>query len=155
MPDTALSNLPVTHRTRPRRRKAGVPGRERALVRNMLSLLAASLPFHTSPEARLLALQCVLRCDADGSLALPRGLIRSMNLGDAGPLWQELLDARWILSAAPTPTGMQTRLNDPLIGLPGRGPRSQAAHWALLKSSGPSLRHISSAARLATMTLQA
>ncbi|MFD6343108.1 hypothetical protein ACFWF9_00065 [Streptomyces roseolus] len=121
----------------------------------MLSLLAASLPFHTSPEARLLALQCVLRCDADGSLALPRGLIRSMNLGDAGPLWQELLDARWILSAAPTPTGMQTRLNDPLIGLPGRGPRSQAAHWALLKSSGPSLRHISSAARLATMTLQA
>ncbi|MGW3398454.1 hypothetical protein [Streptomyces hydrogenans] len=121
----------------------------------MLSLLAASLPFHTSPEARLLALQCVLRCNADGSLLLPHGLIRGMILGDAGPLWQELLDARWFLSVTPTPMGMQAQLNDPLLGLPGRGPCSQAAHWALLKSSGSSLRHTSSAARLAMVTLQA
>ncbi|MGW4049535.1 hypothetical protein ACWENA_01780 [Streptomyces sp. NPDC004779] len=121
----------------------------------MLSLLASSLPFHTSPEARLLALQSVLRCDADGFLVLPHGLIRGMNLGDAGPPWQELLDARWFLSAAPTPPGMQAQLNDPLIGLPGRSPRSQAAHWALLESSGSSLRNISSAARLAMVTLQA
>ncbi|MFI8515616.1 hypothetical protein ACIGHB_31260 [Streptomyces sp. NPDC085460] len=121
----------------------------------MLSLLAASLPLHTSPEARLLALQSVLRCDADGSLVLPHGLIRGMNLGDAGPLWQELLDARWILNVAPTPPGMQAKLNDPLIGLPGRGPRSQAAHWALLKSSGSALRHTNSAARLTMVALQA
>ncbi|MFB6895638.1 hypothetical protein [Streptomyces hydrogenans] len=121
----------------------------------MLSLLASSLPLHTSPEARLLALQSVLRCNADGSLVLPHGLIRGMNLGDAGPLWQELLAARWIRSVTPTPPGMQAQLNDPLIGLPGRSPRSQAAHWALLESSGPTLRRTSSAARLAMVTLQA
>ncbi|MCM1950418.1 hypothetical protein NC315_34380 [Streptomyces sp. G2] len=155
VPDTALGNLPVTDRAKPRRRRAGEPGRERALVRDMLSLLASSLPFHTSPEARLLALQCVLRCNADGSLLLPHGLIRGMILGDAGPLWQELLDARWIRSVTPTPPGTQARLNDPLLGLPGRGPRSQAAHWTLVESSGSSLRHTSSAARLTKVTLQA
>ena len=155
VPETALSDLPVIDRTRPRRRRAGAPGRERALVRDMLSLLAASLPFHTSPEARLLALQCVLRCDADGSVRLPHGLIRGMILGDAGPLWQELLDASWIRSVTPTPPGMQARLNDPLLGLPGRGPRSQAAHWTLVQSSRSPLRHTGSTARLATVALQA
>lgn len=155
VPDTTLSNPPVSERTRPRRRRASEPGRERALVRDMLSLLAASLPFHASPEARLLALQCVLRCNADGSLLLPHGLMRGMILGNAGLLWQELLDASWICSVTPMPFGTQVRLNDPLLGLPGRGPRSQAAHWALVQSSGSSLRHTSSAARLATVTLQA
>ncbi|MFB7346104.1 hypothetical protein ACFCZ6_39295 [Streptomyces hydrogenans] len=122
----------------------------------MLSLLASSLPLHTSPEARLLALQSVLRCNADGSLVLPHGLIRGMNLGDPGPLWQELLAARWIRSVTPTPPGMQAQLNDPLIGLPGRSPRSQAAHWALLElSPGSSLRHTNPASRLAMVTLQA
>ncbi|MFE9045663.1 hypothetical protein ACFYOG_32755 [Streptomyces sp. NPDC007818] len=121
----------------------------------MLSLLAASLPFHTSPEARLLALQCVLRCEAGGALALPRGLIRGMRLGDAEPLWREMLDARWLRSAAPTALGMRVQLNDPLPGLPGRGLRAQAAHWALVASHGPSIQHASSTSRLAIVTLQA
>ncbi|MFF0484934.1 hypothetical protein [Streptomyces sp. NPDC004435] len=121
----------------------------------MLSLLAASLPLRTSPEARLLALQCVLRCDADGALTLPYGLIRGMRLGVAEPLWREMLDARWLRSTIATPLGMQAQLNDPLLGLPGRGLRIQAAHWALAESRGSSLQHSSSTGRLTLVTLQA
>ncbi|MFJ6523442.1 hypothetical protein ACIQJ4_34930 [Streptomyces filamentosus] len=120
----------------------------------MLSLLAASLPFPTSPEARLLALQCVLRCDADGALTLPHGLIRGMRLDEAERLWQEMLEACWLRSAAPTPLGMKVQLNDPLLGIPGRGLRAQAAHWALVESRGPS-QHATATSRLTIVTLQA
>ncbi|MFJ3616298.1 hypothetical protein [Streptomyces hydrogenans] len=120
----------------------------------MLSLLAASLPFPASPEARLLALQCVLRCDADGVLALPHGLIRGMRLGDAEPLWQEMLDAHWLRSVTPARLGMQAQLNDPLLGIPGRGLRAQAAHWALVESRSSS-RHATATSRLTVVTLQA
>ncbi|MFI8326942.1 hypothetical protein [Streptomyces sp. NPDC085529] len=50
---------------------------------------------------------------------------------------------------------IQTRLNDPLVGLPGRGPRAQAAHWALVRSSNAAVRHAGTAARLVSVTLLA
>ncbi|MFL9684739.1 hypothetical protein [Streptomyces sp. KL110A] len=121
----------------------------------MFSLLAASLPPRTAPAARLLALQCVLRCDRSGSISLPCGLVHGLNLGPTGPLWQQLLDARWLHTVAETREGFQTQLNDPLTGLPGRGPRARAAHWASIQSAGTSVRDAGTAARLASVMLLA
>ncbi|MEV7374664.1 hypothetical protein AB0O51_27760 [Streptomyces sp. NPDC090301] len=121
----------------------------------MISLIAACLPPHASPEVRLLALQCVLRCDSAGTLALPHGLVGGMRLGDTEPLWQEMREARWIHSIIRTPQGIRARLNDPLVGMPGRGTRARAAHWALLQSSGASIRYSGAAVRLAAVTLHA
>ncbi|MEU3402286.1 hypothetical protein [Streptomyces filamentosus] len=119
----------------------------------MFSLLAASLPPSTSPAARLLALQCVLRCDQSGCVTLPRGLVHGLDLGPTGPLWQQLLDARWAHTVTETREGFQTQLNDPLTGLPGRRPRARAAHWASAQSAGTSVRDAGAAARLASVML--
>ncbi|MFE6383829.1 hypothetical protein [Streptomyces roseolus] len=151
----ALGGQLVTSRPRLRRRRPAEQGREHALVRDMFSLLAASLPPRTSCEARLLALQCVLRCNRIGSLTLPHGLVRGLNLGPSGPLWQEMLDARWVRTVARTPQGFRTQLNDPLTGLPGRGPRTRAAHWAWAQSSNASVRHTGTAGRLVSVMLLA
>ncbi|MFB6828402.1 hypothetical protein [Streptomyces hydrogenans] len=121
----------------------------------MFSLLAASLPPRTSPQARLLALQCVLRCDRGGCVTLPRGLVHGLDLGPTGPLWQQLLDARWVYTVAETCEGFRTQLNDPLTGLPGRGPRARAAHWASVQSASTSVRDAGAAARLASVMLLA
>ncbi|WP_146610539.1 MULTISPECIES: hypothetical protein [unclassified Streptomyces] len=84
VPDTTLTMPPAARRAnRPvtaGRRPAGLQDVDRSLVRNMLSHLATSLPAGISPQARLVALQCVLRATPDGRVRLPAGLIRGMGL---------------------------------------------------------------------------
>ncbi|MDR6980995.1 hypothetical protein J2X68_007737 [Streptomyces sp. 3330] len=106
---------------------------ERVRVREMLTYLASALPHFTSPDARLLALQCALRADTSSQVRLPAGLLRGMRLRGRQELWAELAQGRWlempVLKSAP----VTVRLLDAAVldQAPGRGARRRAAHWAL------------------------
>ncbi|MEH0415255.1 hypothetical protein, partial [Streptomyces scabiei] len=130
VPDTLLS---------PRRPAAPAPARQRVhgdepqRVREMLTYLASTLGCATSPAARLLALQCVLRADAHGRARLPAGLLRGMRLHRRTEVWQELAQDGWLDLPDPRAAPLQVRLLDDaaLDQDPGRGARRRAAHWAL------------------------
>ncbi|MDF3300070.1 hypothetical protein [Streptomyces tropicalis] len=106
---------------------------EHRRVREMLTYLAAALPQITSPAARLLAVQCSLRCDAQGRVRLPAGLLRGMRLYQRGELWEELADAAWLRLPGSRPPHNEAWLRDAAVldQAPGRSARRRAAHWAL------------------------
>ena len=123
----------------------------------MLSYLAATLPAGTSPEARLLALQCALRADRQGQVQLPVGLLRGMRLAHTEATWQELKHRQW-LDLVPQTLGLApvaAQLRDPITHSPGRPDRHRAADWAARVTSRPSVRSLPATARLAALALAA
>ncbi|MGQ4361713.1 hypothetical protein [Streptomyces sp. SAS_272] len=103
----------------------------------MLTYLAAALPSVSSPAARLLALQCALRADIDGTVSLPTGLLRGMRLHRRGEVWRELARDGWLEPLRSPNAHIWVRLLDPAVldQSPGRGVRRRAAHWALRPGS--------------------
>lgn len=130
-----VPEAPARTSTRGTRRSAPTPSlspQER--IRDMLSYLAAALPPSTSPQARLLALQCALRADRHGRVQLPAGLLRGMLLdGRKAGVWQELEQARWLHHARLPSGGHQAQLLDAtvLTQAPGRTLRARAAGLTL------------------------
>ncbi|MFF7975902.1 hypothetical protein [Streptomyces sp. NPDC007905] len=102
----------------------------------MLTYLAAALPRFTSPAARLLALQCALRCDTRGQVRLPAGLLRGMRLHGHQEAWEELIQTGWLTSPDLRSATVTVQVLDPAVldQAPGRNARRQAAHWALRPS---------------------
>ncbi|MGI5453574.1 hypothetical protein ACQEWB_10445 [Streptomyces sp. CA-249302] len=138
VPETFLRTAAVLadSASRRRRRQLKGPG-DQVRVRDILSYLAAALPSHTGAAARLLAVQCALRMNADGRVRLPIGVLRSLRLGRDLRPWSELEQARWLRR---TPAlldsesgGMAAQVLD--SGLfaqhPARPDRRRAADWAL------------------------
>jgi hypothetical protein len=167
VPDTALNDPPPRHLSED---KPG-PGRKRARrprgpsaqirVRDMLSYLASALPGSTSPEARLLALQCALRADTRGQVRLPIGLLRGMRLAHDPTPWHELERHRWLHLGPRQSTGcahdqsFTAQLVDALSRVPGRPDRLQAVDWALRVTSAAPLKALSARARLTALALEA
>ncbi|MEC4021023.1 hypothetical protein [Streptomyces sp. H27-D2] len=155
---TAPSRQPRTASDPVRARPRGPSGRIR--VQDMLSYLASALPTSASAEARLLALQCVLRADAHGQVRLPTGLLRGMRLGPTLTAWHELEEHRWLQPAHRDPSGIAgslavAHLLDPLPPAPGRPGRTRAADWALRVTSRTPLKTLPPGARLAALALTA
>ncbi|MFJ1656435.1 hypothetical protein ACIOC2_34705 [Streptomyces sp. NPDC088337] len=104
----------------------------------MLSYLAAALPASTSAAARLLALQCALRMNANMEARLSKGVLRSLRLNTTPGLWHELDHARWL---RPLP---ESTANEIVVALldatllsqaPARPDRMRSADWALRAST--------------------
>ncbi|MFB7738479.1 hypothetical protein ACFC08_29665 [Streptomyces sp. NPDC056112] len=155
VPDTVLTRAPLQPETRRRhRRRPKGPG-EQIRVREILSYLAAALPAGTSPAARLLALQCALRVNAEMHVRLPKGVLRSLRLDATPGLWHELDHARWL---RPLPESTANKivvalLDATLLGqAPARPDRMHAADWALRASAAGA---IGPAPRLAYLYLAA
>ncbi|HET6359297.1 hypothetical protein [Streptomyces sp.] len=167
VPDTTLTapsarHLPVDASGSSRGKRIRLPRgpSEQVRVQDMLSYLASVLPASTSPEARLLALQCALRADIHGQVRLPAGLLRGMRLEHAKAAWRELERHRWLRlldQVAPCPgrTAVAAQLIDPLTPSPGRPDRLQGADWVLRITSRPPLRHLAAGVRLAALALEA
>ncbi|MFF0017995.1 hypothetical protein [Streptomyces sp. NPDC005374] len=136
VPDTLLGPRPprpAARTTRPACSARPLGPAERTRVREMLTYLATALPRFTSPAARLLALQCALRCDTHGQARLPAGLLHGMRLRGHREMWEELAQAGWLVlpDLRPTPVTVQL-LDATVLGQPaGRRARHRAAHWAL------------------------
>ncbi|MFJ6392821.1 hypothetical protein ACIQJT_35070 [Streptomyces sp. NPDC091972] len=99
----------------------------------ILRYLAAALPSEVSAEARLLALQCALRMNAQMRVTLPAGVPHSLRVG-ASQACRELEQARWLgLDDAPGAAGTAAQLLDTalLAQPPARPDRRRAADWAL------------------------
>ncbi|MET7540065.1 hypothetical protein [Streptomyces sp. NPDC005507] len=161
VPEPRLTAAPSPrHPKRPKqpiKSAAEDPG-TRIHVRDMLSFLAAALPSPTGPQARLLALQCVLRADDRGRTRLPPGLLRGMRLHGEGAWWHDLEQAPW-LHRSPLPATHETtaQLLDAtaLSPRPGRRSRARAADWALRTASAPALRNQSPVLHLTAVALAA
>ncbi|TQK49847.1 hypothetical protein FBY35_0121 [Streptomyces sp. SLBN-118] len=167
IPDTALNpsstqrlpgdgpgSSPAKRMGRPRGASEQVP------VQEMLSYLAAALPTGTSPEARLLALQCALRANRHGQVRLPTGLLRAMRLGHASAHWHELECRRWLCPvqrgiSRQNDAALPVQLLDPLTQASGRAGRLQAADWALRVISRAPLKGQPAGLRLAALALAA
>ncbi|MFJ9011504.1 hypothetical protein [Streptomyces canus] len=154
VPDTLCSPHPANTPARARRPQTDDEHRQR--VRDMLTYLASALPSVTSPAARLLALQCVLRADRHGSVRLPAGLLRGMRLHRRPEAWQELAHGGWLDLPDPRATGLRVRLLDDAVleqALSLRI-RRRAAHWVLRPTpfAGPSA---AAAERLTALVLAA
>ncbi|MDX3642300.1 hypothetical protein [Streptomyces sp. MB09-02B] len=101
----------------------------------MLNYLATALPAGTSPDTRLIALQCALRMNARIQVSLPHGLLRSLRLGFDPRPWQELEQARWLRRIPNRATGAAVLLDATLLGqAPTRPDRCHAADRALRAS---------------------
>lgn len=136
VPDALLPAVPPLTASRPLRSRsiARSPGAdERMRVKEMLTYLAAALPRFSSPTARLLALQCALRADRHGRLALPGGFLRGMRIGTHAAPWHELEHAGWLRCISRQHGYTQAQLLDAaaLSQSHGRAHRARAAHWAL------------------------
>ncbi|MFF3459666.1 hypothetical protein ACFYXH_36305 [Streptomyces sp. NPDC002730] len=168
VPDTALAapsrrhpsgDKPGSGRVKRARRRRGPS--EQVRIQDMLSYLASALPRGTSPEARLLALQCVLRADNHGQVRLPVGLLRGLRLAHDPTLWHELEHHRWLHllpqqnTACPHDRSLTAQLVDALSRAPGRPDRLRAADWALRATSSPPLRGLPAGVRLAALALTA
>ncbi len=133
VPDTAIVGSLHPTSTRPRRpRLMRGPG-EHVRVGEILSYLAVALPSEVSAEARLLALQCALRMNAQMRVALPAGVLHSLRVG-AAQACRELEQARWLrLDDPPGTAGTAAQLLDAalLAQPPARPDRRRAADWAL------------------------
>ncbi|MFE5844266.1 hypothetical protein ACFQ7N_21840 [Streptomyces niveus] len=156
----APSDRGPSRRRRLSRRPGGLSGQLR--VQEMLSYLAAVLPYGASPEARLLALQCALRTDSHGQAHLPAGLLRGMRLRHDPAPWHELEAARWLhpltpADNAPRHHARTVQLLDPgvLNQAPSRTDRHQAADWALRVIASPPPGAQSPSARLTHLALTA
>ncbi|WP_149184871.1 hypothetical protein [Streptomyces sp. TRM49041] len=104
---------------------------EQTLVRDTLASLHACLPEDVGAPARLLAVQCALRADADGQLALPVGLLRGMRLGSTPTPWDELEDAHWLMRLTAPAGPVWVQLLSHHGPHPARRQRVRAADWAL------------------------
>lgn len=132
VPDTMLASAqqPPDARRR-RRRKARGPGSQ-IRVAEILSYLAAALPYGVSTGTRLVALQCALRMDSRMRVRLPVGVLRSLRLSVPRPL-RELEEACWLRTLpSPSSGGVLAELKDPtlLSQSPSRPDRLRAADWA-------------------------
>ncbi|WP_406733612.1 hypothetical protein [Streptomyces sp. NBC_01794] len=168
VPDTALTDPPARHLPgisaglgqRKQARRPRGPS-EQVRVQDMLSYLAAALPEGTSPEARLLALQCALRADTHGQVCLPVGLLRSMRLAHDPTPWRELEHHRWLhpvqqkTTSCPHDETPTAQLLDPLTQAPGRPDRHRAADWALRATSAAPLKALPASTRLTALALEA
>lgn len=141
-----------------RRPSGGFPGR--LLVGETLSYLTVSLPPQTSAAARLLALQCALRSNNRGRVALPTGLLRGMRIGGDPSPWQDLEQAHWLhrppLIRQQLPfRGIEMQLLDPTVlsQTSSRNDRIRAADWALRVSYTKRLRHLDEAGRVLVLAL--
>ena len=134
---------------------------EQVRVQEMLSYLAATLPTGTSPEARLLALQCALRADNHGQVRLPAGLLRGMRLAHDPTPWHELERHRWLhlesqqSTTCPHEQTLTAQLVDTLNRAPGRPDRHRAADWALRVTSATPLKALPARTRLTALALEA
>ncbi|TQE15108.1 hypothetical protein Sipo8835_46600 [Streptomyces ipomoeae] len=157
VPDTVLVRPPQQPATARRRRRLPRGPGEHVRVREMLSYLAAALPPGTSAAARLLALQCALRMNATMQVRLPKGILRSLLLGNQG-LLDELERARW-LSITPTNAANEIAaelLDAALLGQAAARPdRMHAADWALRASSPPTTGTAGALLQLASLYLTA
>ena len=93
-----------------------------ALLEAVLRYLEAALGPQVPSAARILALACLLRADADGVARLPRGLLRALRLAHhSNRLVDILTQEQWLRPAAGAPqepstapgTVLAVRLNDP------------------------------------------
>ncbi|WP_405593867.1 hypothetical protein OG741_37580 [Streptomyces sp. NBC_01410] len=168
VPDTALAapstrhppgDKPGSGRVKRAKRRRGPS--EQVRVQDMLSYLASALPTGTSPEARLLALQCVLRADNHGQVRLRFGLLRGMRLAHDPTPWHELERHRWLhlgsqqSTTCPHDQTFTAQLVDPLTREPGRADRRSAADWALRVAFTAPLRMLPASARLTALGLAA
>ncbi|WP_392872738.1 hypothetical protein [Streptomyces sp. LN499] len=130
-------------------------------VQEMLSYLATALPPRVCAQSRLLALQCALRTDAHGLVAIPAGLLRGIRISQSLAPWQQLEEENWV-RPMPEPampaqsTGIVVQLLDHtvLTQAPTRRGRLRAADWAL-RTSSVQLDGLPSAARLVALALAA
>ncbi|MFZ4240371.1 hypothetical protein ACOZGD_35045 [Streptomyces murinus] len=159
VPDTTLTMPPAARRANgpvtASRRPAGLEDVDRSLVRDMLSYLAISLPAGVSPQARLVALQCVLRATPDGRVRLPAGLIRGMGLLQPEGARQELADSGWLCQGSSAGDTADSRLTDPLFGGAGRRQRARAADWSLRVGHRHGGAGLTVAVRLVSLALAA
>ncbi|MFE3384747.1 hypothetical protein [Streptomyces anulatus] len=162
MPDTVLtptrSAEPGKRAQQKRRRARRCGPSEQLRVREMLSYLAAALPAHTSPPARLLALQCALRSTGEGEVNIPTGLLRGMRLGRDTAALTELQEARWLYSSALPDRrsgGFAAQLLDVSVRMqaPTVRDRSRAADWVLRTCQRRELRELDALSRLLALTL--
>lgn len=164
VPDTVLAPAPSAQsekRARQRQRRTRPCGpSEQLRVREMLSYLAAALPAQTSAPARLLALQCALRSTAVGTVSIPTGLVRGMQLGPGTEPFDELHGVRWLHTLAPSQLGSEgftAQLLD--VGLrtqaPARGDRARAADWSLRTCRVKALHQLGPLPRLLALALAA
>ncbi|MFD9047222.1 hypothetical protein [Streptomyces zaomyceticus] len=121
----------------------------------MLHYLASSLPLHVSPVARLLALQIVLRATVSGGIHLPAGLVQGMGEDSVESAWQELVDARLIVSDPRSGVAYGGWLADPIGGMPSRNRRRRAADWALRAARQGRVRGLGSTGRVLAVGLRA
>ncbi|MFD7817639.1 hypothetical protein ACFV6E_32675 [Streptomyces sp. NPDC059785] len=144
------SARPGRNQQRPRDEEA----QQRTRVREMLTYLASALPRCTTSAARLLALQCALRCDTRGRVRLRAGLLRGMRLHRRQELWQELAQDGWLELPDLRAPRLDVRLGDTAVldQAPGRHARRRAAHWALrpapvtLPAAAPPALHLTALA---------
>ncbi|RZB19640.1 hypothetical protein StrepF001_13030 [Streptomyces sp. F001] len=155
VPDTLCSPHPEDTYARARRPQTDCEHRQR--VREMLTYLASALPCVTSPAARLLALQCVLRASSHGFARLPAGLLRGMRLHRRPEVWQELAQGGWLDLPHPRAAGLRVRLLDDAVldQAPSPSARRRAAHWALRPSPFAAMAAAAPAERLAALVLAA
>ncbi|MFI5799748.1 hypothetical protein [Streptomyces sp. NPDC051677] len=155
VPDTLCSPHPADTRARARQPQTDDEHRQR--VREMLSYLASALPCVTSPAARLLALQCVLRAGRNGFAYLPAGLLRGMRLHRRPEVRQELAQGGWLDLPDPRAAGLRGRLLDDVVLDQAWGPsaRRRAAHWALRPSPFAATAAAAPSERLAALVLAA
>ena len=167
VPDTTLTAPSVRHlpvsasgSSRGKRTRRPRDPSEQVRVQDMLSYLAATLPASTSPEARLLALQCALRANNHGQVRLSGGLLRGMRLSHDPTPWHELEHHRWLQpvqqsSTCPHDQTLTAQLVDTLSHTPSRSDRHRAADWALRVTSATPLKALPASIRLTALTLEA
>ncbi|MFF3277336.1 hypothetical protein ACFYWU_41420 [Streptomyces chrestomyceticus] len=163
LPGTSRRPLQPFPSARPgceRQRSRNEEVEQRRRVREMLTYLASALPRCTTSAARLLALQCALRCDMRGRVRLRAGLLRGMRIHRRKELWQELAQDGWLDLPDLRTAHLNVRLRDATIldQAPGRHARRRAAHWALrpapvtLPTAAPPALHLTALALAAHHT---
>lgn len=133
VPDTVLARQPCPPSARPRRTRSPRGPGEHVRVGEILSYLAVALPAATSAEARLFALQCALRMNAQMRIAFPAGMLSSLCI-DTARACRELERARWLsVTDGPGAAGITAEVRDAalLAQAPARPDRRHAADWAL------------------------
>jgi hypothetical protein len=149
-----------------RRGEPGSPLRQAMLLEAVLHYLEAALSPQVPSAARILALACLLRADADGFARLPHGLLRALRLAHhSNHLAAILTEERWLRPAPGTPeqrsdppgTGLAVRLNDPAASaaLAGTGRRFRRAlfDWVSALLTHHQVRALDCASRLAVLRL--
>lgn len=156
VPETRLARpSPLPRRVPVRHRRPCDVDASALLAGQMLSYLAASLPLHTTPEARLLALQAVLRATSSSAVRLRKGLVHGMGHGSMSSAWKELADSRFVTPALSADSLHTGRLTDSVTGMPSSAVRRQAADWALRTARQARARGLGPTGQLLSVGLHA